>query len=29
MYAGIMGYGDDMWLLPPTQDDLQEMVQIW
>ena len=28
MYAGIMGYADDMWLLSPTQDGLQEMVQI-
>ena len=28
MYAGIMGYADDMWLLYPTQDGLQEMVQI-
>ena len=26
MYAGIMGYADDMWLLSP--DGLQEMVQI-
>ena len=28
MYAGIMWYADDMWLLSPTQDGLQEMVQI-
>ena len=28
MYAGIMGYADDMCLLSPTQDGLQEMVQI-
>ena len=28
MYAGIMGYADDMWLLSPTQDGLQELVQI-
>ena len=28
MYAGIMGYADNMWLLSPTQDGLQEMVQI-
>ena len=28
MYAGIMGSADDMWLLSPTQDGLQEMVQI-
>ena len=28
MYAGIMGYADDMWLLSPTQDGLQEMVQM-
>ena len=27
-YAGIMGYADDMWLLSPMQDGLQEMVQI-
>ena len=28
MYAGIMGYADDIWLLSPTQDGLQEMVHI-